>query len=408
MKDKKKTARKIAIIVVSCLVVITLLTTALMAFIAVNNVNNAKGSGTSRDESSSANESSSADESIDTSDTDLSDVASDTETLVECERVFFEVESNTDNATEYAVIVGYDKDDNQLWKITTKEYYVAQVSHFAEIGLDADRFYYVESGKVVALDANTGKTLWANDDFEGDGMDCVIGDDAIYLTSYFGPQFFAVSFEGETLCRVETFDEDYYWTGSLTLEDGKIVLFVYGGNDEEAVVEIDIDTFDYVFAEFEMTDTDVYGAYPTDYFGMTFADVKAQYGDGYDLLQGDHGMFFVVYDELPEALLFIDGDINVINQILAGNHTVLDDHYVESVMVFPESSEGSLVEGYDIYADDTYADLISKYPEARIEEDMLNGGYICTVYVSGYQLVYYWSYDYYSNPADYIKIYSEL
>ncbi len=65
MKDKKKTARKIAIIVVSCLVVITLLTTALMTFIAVNNVNNAKGSGTSRDESSSANESSSADESID-------------------------------------------------------------------------------------------------------------------------------------------------------------------------------------------------------------------------------------------------------------------------------------------------------------------------------------------------------
>ncbi len=147
---------------------------------------------------------------------------------------------------EQATVTAYTDAGDVLWSYKTPEYEMTELDRTGEIGWKADGYYLVEDGAVVSLDARTGEVLWRNDDFGGAGTASAFGDDAIYLCGYYGPDFYAVGYDGTTRKRIETFDPDYYWASRIELSDGKAVVYLDGGAAEEGQAKaftVDLETF---------------------------------------------------------------------------------------------------------------------------------------------------------------------
>lgn len=118
---------------------------------------------------------------------------------------------------EYAVITGYDAAENTVWSFETPRFVMTEMTSVVELGQRDDRYYYVENTTVVCLDVQTGTRLWENSDYAGRATDFAFGDSALYLCGQYGPDFFAVSYTGETLARIEQFDPNYYWASEIEL-----------------------------------------------------------------------------------------------------------------------------------------------------------------------------------------------
>lgn len=140
---------------------------------------------------------------------------------------------HTEDLKEYARIIAQDQDHNEVWVYETPHIDMAQLQRVSPIGSWNDRYYFVEDRAVVALDIATGEVLWKNSDFGGcpASADAVaIGNDGtVYLCGYFGPDFFAVSADGNTLKKVDTFNADYYWAHKLEKQDFAILVYFSGG-----------------------------------------------------------------------------------------------------------------------------------------------------------------------------------
>ena len=147
--------------------------------------------------------------------------------------VFFEYK--TSDSQEYATLTGFDPDGNAVWSWDTDRYEMAQLERVSDIGQWQDRYYYVEDCAVVAVDAASGEILWRNGDFGGcpAGLDASLIDEdgTLYLCGFFGPDFFAVDADGNTLKQIDSFDEDYYWAYKLT-KDGSIITVHLSGGPE--------------------------------------------------------------------------------------------------------------------------------------------------------------------------------
>ena len=147
--------------------------------------------------------------------------------------VFFEYK--TSDSQEYATLTGFDPDGNAVWSWDTERYEMAQLERVSDIGQWQDRYYYVEDCAVVAVDTASGEILWRNGDFGGcpAGLDASLIDEdgTIYLCGFFGPDFFAVDADGNTLKQIDSFDEDYYWAYKLT-KDGSIITVHLSGGPE--------------------------------------------------------------------------------------------------------------------------------------------------------------------------------
>lgn len=131
---------------------------------------------------------------------------------------------NEDTYKETATIFAQDKDGNTLWSRETESYDVAQLESFTELGKKDTKYYYTEGGTLVALDVETGVVLWKNKDFGGYSVRYVFSDNSIYLCGFFGPDFFEVSYDGYTLKRIETINEDYWYTSKIEELNGKIAV----------------------------------------------------------------------------------------------------------------------------------------------------------------------------------------
>jgi len=140
---------------------------------------------------------------------------------------------HTEDLKEYARIIAQDQDHNEVWVYETPHIDMAQLQRVSPIGSWNDRYYFVEDRAVVALDIATGEVLWKNSDFGGcpASTDAVAIDDdgTVYLCGYFGPDFFAVSADGNTLKKVDTFNADYYWAHKLEKQDFAILVYFSGG-----------------------------------------------------------------------------------------------------------------------------------------------------------------------------------
>ena len=124
--------------------------------------------------------------------------------------VKLEVAYNENNYKESATIYAQDKDGNTVWSRETDEYDVAQLDTFSVIGKKDDKYIYTEGGSIVALDLETGVVLWKNSDFEGYSVRYVFGEKSMYLCGFFGPDFFEVSYDGSTVKRIGTLNDNYW------------------------------------------------------------------------------------------------------------------------------------------------------------------------------------------------------
>ena len=147
---------------------------------------------------------------------------------------------------EYAVITGYDAAENTVWSFETPRFVMTEMISVVELGQRGDRYYYVENTTVVCLDVQTGTRLWENSDYAGRATGFAFGDSALYLCGQYGPDFFAVSYTGETLARIEQFDPNYYWASEIELRGEQALVYLYGGTpnyDDPMIFCVDLHTY---------------------------------------------------------------------------------------------------------------------------------------------------------------------
>lgn len=147
---------------------------------------------------------------------------------------------------EYAVITGYDTAENTVWSFETPRFVMTEMISVVELGQRGDRYYYVENTTVVCLDVQTGTRLWENSDYAGRATGFAFGDSALYLCGQYGPDFFAVSYTGETLARIEQFDPNYYWASEIELRGDQALVYLHGGTpnyDDPMIFCVDLHTY---------------------------------------------------------------------------------------------------------------------------------------------------------------------
>lgn len=136
-------------------------------------------------------------------------------------------------AMEYATLTAYDQNSNTVWTYRSELYPIGQLDTLSDIGSNADRYYIVENGSILAFDMNTGTLLWKNDGFCGSpaSTDCAAFDEEgnLYICGFFGPDLFAVDSNGNTICSKDYLHNDYYWACSLTLTENWLTIELDGG-----------------------------------------------------------------------------------------------------------------------------------------------------------------------------------
>ena len=139
----------------------------------------------------------------------------------------------TEGSKEYAVISASDPAGNVHWSMETGRHELIQLTTLWGIGSYENMYYYVENGDVVALEIATGTELWRNTEFEGapGNERCYLIDDNgdIHLTGFFGPDYFRISAQGQTIQKIPALHKDYFWASSIQKVDGKIVVCFSGG-----------------------------------------------------------------------------------------------------------------------------------------------------------------------------------
>lgn len=150
--------------------------------------------------------------------------------------VSVELKSDYDAETglETAVITATDKDGNMLWKHECGSFEAMQFDNHTELGKHGENYYYCENGSVIALKLESGEVVWKNSAFDGHGVKFAFGDKAIYLCGYFGPDFFAVSYDGATLKRIATISDDYWGARQIEVKNTNVAVYFDSSNEVDA------------------------------------------------------------------------------------------------------------------------------------------------------------------------------
>lgn len=149
---------------------------------------------------------------------------------------------------EKAVVKGLDKNGNTVWTYTVGPYEVAQLDAIQGIGINGGKYYLNDNGRIVALDVNTGKVIWTNNQFMGMGDFAFGNDGTLYLCGYLGPDFMAIDANGKTLCRIEMMYEDFYWAYDLKYYGDYVTVNmegVPGGDGDPVTIFIDLSNYSY-------------------------------------------------------------------------------------------------------------------------------------------------------------------
>ena len=125
-----------------------------------------------------------------------------------------EIESNNEEATHKGIVRGLNMAGGTVWTYETDDIYVGQVDNIQEVDYFDGKYIIVVEGKVIALDVETGKELYVNEDFRGSGIAWSTNyeGDKLYMCGYFGPDVFVMDVNtGKTLNRITAKDPDIYW-----------------------------------------------------------------------------------------------------------------------------------------------------------------------------------------------------
>ncbi|MDE6832950.1 MAG: WG repeat-containing protein, partial [Ruminococcus sp.] len=181
----------------------------------------------------------------DTYETDELDIEETTpqESEQKVNNIEFKKGYNENQHTEYAVITAYSESGDTVWTYNTGEYDSGQFAVVEELGEHNNVYYLTEGGTIKALDFETGEVLWKNSDFEGASIKYAFGENSIYISGYVYPDFYEVSYEGETLKRMSHLKEDYatsghYWVDNLEIIDNKYLAVYFSNNDSTLYVDL--------------------------------------------------------------------------------------------------------------------------------------------------------------------------
>lgn len=152
-------------------------------------------------------------------------------------RISFDAEDDA----SHAVVTAYDDEDNVVWDYETP---LCDPDSVSELGWRNDRYYFLQGGSVLALDAQSGKTEWENDDFGSSGTDFVFGDDGIYICSKKGPDFFAVDYDGQTQSLIIHLSDNDAHAEKIELKDGQIQITLRDENGDLHIIQIDPNGFE--------------------------------------------------------------------------------------------------------------------------------------------------------------------
>lgn len=150
----------------------------------------------------------------------------------------------TDETTyeEYGVITA-SANNNICWTYETIKTEVAECCRIEMLNAPEGMVCINEGGTITALNSITGDILWQNYDYQAGGTISCIGDDGtLYISSYSGPAFMAISRGGNTLVKVDSF-ADYFWPYDMSLENDMAT--IYFDSDDNASVTINVTDFSY-------------------------------------------------------------------------------------------------------------------------------------------------------------------
>ena len=122
-----------------------------------------------------------------------------------------EMETYFEDSMDYAIIRAYSGSE-EVWSRELTPQQSTELDSFSELGIVDGLYLYSDVGTVTALDLATGGIVWENSDFGG----AVSGFDwdeqgNLYLSGYYGPDFFMMNTAGQTIQRIDSLHEDYYW-----------------------------------------------------------------------------------------------------------------------------------------------------------------------------------------------------
>lgn len=159
---------------------------------------------------------------------------------------------------EYAIITGKDDQGNIVWEYETK-YMAADLDRVSEIGVRDDCYYFVEDGAIMAMNLSDGTVKWKNDSFAGSGTGFAFGDDgSLYICGYYGPDFFAVDKDGNTINKIENFDSNYFWPHKIEYFGDQARVTLGGsidGQEDQIIFCVNLDDFTY-YREEDNADAD--------------------------------------------------------------------------------------------------------------------------------------------------------
>ena len=152
-----------------------------------------------------------------------------------------------DGEGEKVIFEGWDVNGAVVWQRTETTRYRTELTLIEEIGVWEDRYYYTREGAVCCLRLSDGFLLWENNEFGGSSISCLIDqrNGNVYLCGWYGPDFFACSKNGETLCKFPSGGE-FYWPSDMNwYGSDSLVIYWTGGAGLEMALPYYIDLTDF-------------------------------------------------------------------------------------------------------------------------------------------------------------------
>ena len=146
---------------------------------------------------------------------------------------------------DYTQIYTYTKKDSsgkEMWTYQSGEYPVAELNTVEFLTVADGKVYLNENGTVIALNKDTGETVWQNPDYKGAmSAFCMDREGRLYLAGYYGPSLCVIDKDGSTVKKVDSFGDGYIWPVRLELQvDRELVITCTNGDMEEEALVIDL------------------------------------------------------------------------------------------------------------------------------------------------------------------------
>ena len=141
--------------------------------------------------------------------------------------------TDEEDGTMYANITGYIGEKG-VWFYSTEKYPMTELDPITEIGCTEELYLLCAGGEITALDMETGDVVWCNREFGGASPAYDLDAEGnLYLTGYYGPDLYVIDRNGNTLCRVDQLDPQYYWPVAVRKADEKNVEVTFSMGPQE-------------------------------------------------------------------------------------------------------------------------------------------------------------------------------